>query len=314
MHETTVDAEVARLARVHHGLFNIAQLDRLQIPQSARDRRVLTGRWEVVHDQVYRIGGAPPTWKAEVLAACWAGGLRAVASHRSAAALWDLPGGRHDIAEITCPRWRRARHDGLVVHESLLLEPCDIAEIERIPCTTVARTIFDQAGRVAPGTIDLDIDAALRRELVTVEALVDVRDRLATKGRRGAVRFRAVLAGRFGSDGGLPESAPERLLARALVRQGLPEPVAQYVVRDHRDRFVARVDLAYPDQRIVIEYDSYQHHVGKAALVRDSARRNAIVALGFTPVTATADDLRDKGARVARVVRSLLDNNRGCVA
>lgn len=229
-----------------------------------------------------------------------------MASHRSAAALWDLPSQCRDVAEITCPRWRRARHDGLVVHESLLLTECDITEVEHVPCTTVARTIFDQAARATPSAIDLDIDSALRRDLVTLDELIDVRDRLATKGRRGAVRFRAVLAARVGTPGAVPESAPERLLARALVRHGLPEPVAQHVVCDRAGRFVARVDLAYPDHRIVIEYDSYRHHVGKSALVRDSVRRNALVALGYRPVTATAEDLRDKGARLAGVLRELL--------
>jgi hypothetical protein len=37
--------------------------------------------------------------------------------------------------------------------------------------------------------------------------------------------------------------------------------------------------------------------VGKLALVRDSARRNAVLALGWTVLTATPRDLRD-GARV----------------
>ena len=44
--------------------------------------------------------GAPRSWKGDLLAACWAGGDRAVASHRSAAALWDLPGSATRSLEI----------------------------------------------------------------------------------------------------------------------------------------------------------------------------------------------------------------------
>jgi hypothetical protein len=47
----------------------------------------------------------------------------------------------------------------------------------------------------------------------------------------------------------------ETLLARALRQNGLPAPVPQFEIFD-QGRFVARVDFAYPDERIVIEYDS----------------------------------------------------------
>jgi very-short-patch-repair endonuclease len=99
------------------------------------------------------------------------------------------------------------------------------------------------------------------------------------------------------------ESPPERELAHHLVRQGLPDPVLQHVVRDAQGAFVARVDLAYPQFLIAIEYESFQEHVGKAALVRDRERRNALTALGFTVLTATAADLRDRAERLANVLR-----------
>ena len=100
---------------------------------------------------------------------------------------------------------------------------------------------------------------------------------------------------------------PERLLAHALVGQGLPEPIIQYVVRDADGRLVARCDLAYPQWRIVIEYDSVQEHTGRDALLRDSARRNAITALGFTPVVATIEDLKNDARMLASVIRRIRD-------
>jgi hypothetical protein len=39
--------------------------------------------------------------------------------------------------------------------------------------------------------------------------------------------------------------------------------------------------------------------------VRDSARRNASLALGYTPLTATADDIRNGGGRLAAAVREI---------
>ena len=54
-----------------------------------------------------------------------------------------------------------------------------------------------------------------------------------------------------------------------------------------------------------MEYDSYQHHVGKDALVRDSHRRNAITAIGWIVLVATAEDVRyGNGAQFARHVKN----------
>lgn len=266
----------------------------------------MTGRWAELHDRVYRVCGSPPNWRGELLAACWAGGSRAVASHRSAAALWQLPAGRRDITEITCPRWRRARHVGVLVHESTAIEAIDLTEVHRIPCTSAARTLFDLARALGPVALDINIDAALRQGLTSVPDLTELLGRLGGRGRRGSQRFRTALADRSPADR-LPESPPERLLARFLVAQGLPAPVTQFEIRDGQGRLVARSDLAYPQWAIVIEYDSFQEHVGKGPLVRDAARRNKITRAGFLPLTATHADIADRAAELARTIRQLRD-------
>jgi hypothetical protein len=297
-----LDEAIATIAAQHHGLFGRQHLHLLGVSEETRRHRLATGRWELVHDSAYRVAGAPTTWRATLLAACWAGGTRGVASHRSAAALYDLPSGRRDLAEITCPRSQRARHGGLVVHESRLLTTADITIVDAIPCTTIERTLFAIAGLGKPRTLELALDAALRRELTSHVALNEAADRVAKRGRLGSARFRAAIAARTPGEV-LPESAPERLLATALTRHGLPAPDLQHVIRDASGAFVARIDLAYPQWKILVEYDSYQEHIGKLALVRDSARRNALAALGFTTLTATAADLRDDASGLARAIR-----------
>ena len=123
-------------------------------------------------------------------------------------------------------------------------------------------------------------------------------DRLARRGRAGTLKFREALE-RHTADDALTESEASTLLLRLLADHGLPAPVPQYEIRDRDGRLVARADFAYPDLKIAIEYDSYRHHLGKEALVRDSGRRNAVVALGWLPITATANDLRSGGHRLA---------------
>ena len=237
-----------------------------------------------------------------MLAACWAAGSEAAAAHRSAAALCDLPSGRTDVIEILCARWKRAKQGGLVVHESLLIDEEDLDEADGIPCTSVARTLFDLARKLSPDMLDANIDNALRRGIVSLDELRRTSTRLATKGRPGGRRFRAAVEARTGV-AALPESVPERLLAAMLVRQGLPAPTHQFVVRDDVGGFVARVDLAYPEWMIVIEYDSVEHHTGTAAHIRDAVRRDAIGDCDYAVLTANKADLDDRGHRIATLIR-----------
>jgi very-short-patch-repair endonuclease len=299
--ETSIDVVVSRIAEEHHGVFGAHHLRDLGVSRHERNYRLGSGRWVAVHEGAYRLAGTPMTWHGRVLAACWAGGLRAVASHRTAAELWGLPGRTTNFVELTCPRFRRARHEGLVVHESLVID-ADATAIARIPVTSVPRTLFDLAAVVGPVTLDLAVENALRRGFTDIAELQALLDRLARRGRPGITRFRQVLATRVPGQT-LSESEAERLLLVALIRQGLPKPVVQYEIRDVDGRLVARVDFAFPDLKIAIEYDSYEHHTGRQALVRDGARRNAIVALGWLPLTATANDIANGGRRLAVDVR-----------
>jgi hypothetical protein len=221
-----------------------------------------------------------------------------VASHRSAAELRSLPGRSTAFLEILCPRWRRARHDGLVVHESLEFEDEDRDQVDGIPTTTVERTLFDLASVVDPTVLDLAVENALRRGITSKLELQRTLTRLGKRGRRGSARFRKAIELHL-ADRALTESEAELRLLRLIERLGFPSPLPQYEIRDDDGRLVARVDFAYPELKIAIEYDSYAHHLGKEAHDRDGARRNAVVGLGWLPITATAADVRRGGRRLA---------------
>jgi very-short-patch-repair endonuclease len=287
------DEALAQFAAEHYGVFTSTHAVVLGFNAPQIARRKSAGHWLHRHLGSYHFAGAPPSWKGDLLAACWAGGFRAVASHRSAAALWDLAGGRRSIQEITCPRWRRARHDGLVVHESKAFDPADAMVIEGIPVSTPERTLLDLGAVCHKSVVEMALDAAEKRELVTRESVRATVARLGRSGRNGAGTLRQLLDAR--SPTRRPtESEMETLLVQVLRQKGLPEPVTQHEIRCG-GKFVARVDAAYPKWRIAIEYDSYKHHTGRKAIDRDSARRNKLLAAGWLPLTATADDLRPGG-------------------
>jgi predicted transcriptional regulator of viral defense system len=301
--DAATELAIALVAEEHHGVFAFHHLDELEVSKEERRHRIESQRWESPYELVYRIAGAPRSWKGDVLAACWAGGLRAFASHRSAAALWDLPGKREVVAEITCPRWRRAQHPGLTVHETRALSLRDVTEVDGIPVTTVERTIFDLASVRSRFTVDSAIDTALRRELTTLDELCAVVRRVGKRGRKGTKVLRGLLAERDSAY--VPtESEREQMLLRVLRDHGLPDPERQFSIFDESGQFLARPDLVYRDVKIAMEYDSYQHHVGKDALVRDSRRRNATTAIGWITLVATAEDVRyGQGNQFASDVR-----------
>jgi hypothetical protein len=205
------------------------------------------------------------------------------------------------MQEITCPRWRRARHDGLVVHETKAFDPVDAMVIDGIPVTTPQRTLLDLGAVSHESIVEMALDGAERRELVTRQSLRLMLRRLGRSGRSGVGTLRRLLDAR--SPGRKPtESEMETMLVQVLRRHGFPEPFTQYEIRC-AGRFVARVDAAYPEWRIAIEYDSYEYHAGRKAHDRDNARRNKIAAAGWLPVTATAEDLRAGGPELCAAIR-----------
>jgi len=296
-----VDLALAGIASRHYSVFTIWHARMVGMSERQIELRENCGRWIRLHPGVFLIPGARRTWKGDLLAACWAGGFRAAASHRSAAALHGLAGGRRSMPEITCPRWRRARHD-LVVHESKAIEIADLTVVDGIPVTTPERTLLDLGAVCSESVVHMALDAAESRELVKLDSVRETLRRLGRPGRNGAGVLRRLLAAK--SPGQRPsESEMETLLVRALRRWGFPEPVTQYEIR-HDGRFVARVDAALPGWHVAIEYESVVHHAGRRALERDSARRNRILAAGFVPVTATAGDLRGDGRELREAIRA----------
>ena len=284
------DARLAATAENQHGIFALRQAAAAGLSAAQIQTRREAGLWTPVFHSAYRIAGAPDTWKGRLLAACWAGGFRAVASHRSAAAIWGLPGSRRQPVEITCPRWRRAQHDDLIVHESKALERVDLDIVDGIPVTAPELTLLQLAAVCHVSVVEMAVDVAENGKLVNRRSLEAMLRRLGKQGRNGAGVLRALLASRDPTR--KPAESPmETRVIQALRKRGLPEPVPQFDIC-WGGEFVARVDLAYPRWKIAIEYDSDEHHGGALAHRRDATRRSRIATAGWLPLTATLDDVR----------------------
>lgn len=87
---------------------------------------------------------------------------------------------------------------------------------------------------------------------------------------------------------------------------GLPEPRPAHVVRASDGSFVARLDLAYPNQRVGIEYEGEHHLRDRRQWQRDLRRYELLADLGWRVVRITSLDVfTDPGPFLARVGRLL---------
>lgn len=130
----------------------------------------------------------------------------------------------------------------------------------------------------------------------------DLRAEVETMGdvRRGILR-RALVDVRVG-----PRSARETRLRLALVRAGLPEPEISWVLRDHSGRFVAELDLAYPNWKVAPEYDGRVHAEDAQQFAKDADRWDRIRAEGWDHVRILNHHLAGHGVAAVSKVREAL--------
>ncbi len=87
----------------------------------------------------------------------------------------------------------------------------------------------------------------------------------------------------------------------ALFDAGFPVPAQQVPVRDMSGRERYRLDFAWEEPRIAIEYDGHAAHADRAAY--DLARDEDLRRRGWTVIRATADDIKDP-SRLHAAVRA----------
>lgn len=90
-----------------------------------------------------------------------------------------------------------------------------------------------------------------------------------------------------------------------LLTAGLPEPELQFVVRTTDGRRVGRVDCAWPEYMVVLEYEGLQHLTDTSQWDSDIRRYESLERLGWTVVRVTSAGLRQPAVLVRRVEEAL---------
>jgi hypothetical protein len=226
---------------------------------------------------------------------------RAVLSHASAARLWNLeiPLQRADerVHLTVLPGSAVRNRNDRCIHRTPYVE-ADVTGRHGFPVTTPQRTWRDLAAVLQPPAL-LAVTDQLVAQWCTPDDLMRQLSR--RPGGRGSARCRAVLP----VANPLAGSPMESVLRWLIHEAGLPAPVLQHVVRDAGDRFIGQVDLAWPDRRVLVEFDGNVHRE-RDVFVNDLRRQNRLVAGGWTVLRFTSADILGRPAEVIAEIRAAL--------
>lgn len=221
---------------------------------------------------------------------------KAVVTGRSAAVLWDveLAGPEDDVEVTLAPETPMVRIAGLRTRRAAL----DAAHVwyrRGLPTTspeaTSARLAADLAEDAAVAAVD---------QLIQTRAVDLVGIRRYAEGLRGPGAARARRVASLAD--GLAGSPQETRLRLLFGRSHLPTPVAQFTIRDANG--VLRVDFAWPEHKVAVEYDGLWH-AENGQFAKDRHRLNRLRAAGWQVVFVTAAMLYEPDRLIAMIAAAL---------
>ena len=187
-----------------------------------------------------------------------------------------------DFHVLSPPGSRLRSADGLVVHRR---NGAPLVIVGERRATSAAWTAVEVARSLRRPRALATLDAALRSGNCSRPELW--RAVVEQAGRRGIVAVRDLIP----LADGLAESPMESEARLAMLDAGLPIPTLQFEIIDG-DGQLRRLDFAWPDQRVAVEYDGVDWHSGADAMRRDRKRAAALLDVGWVVVAIVFEDVR----------------------
>jgi hypothetical protein len=290
--QTPQDVQIAEAAARQYGNVTVAQLRDAGLSRRMITWRVRQGRLFPVHRGVYAVGHPPRLPLERAVAATLACGPGAALSHRGALALWGFSKQWPDTHDVVVTNDRRP--NGITTHRYTNLLRRDLTVQLGVRTTSPARTLLD----CAPLLTDDHrvIPDALHTPYLSQRQLADVRARFPNHpGAR--------LIDRYLDHSSLTRSPFEDDFVAFCERYGLPRPLTNVLVAGHI------VDALFPEQKLIVELDSWEFHRDRAAFETDRERDADTTAAGYRTVRITWERLHERpeieAARLSRMLRQL---------
>ena len=259
-------------------------IGRRQIQRALDDGRLHTVFWGVY--ALVPVAALPPlSLEQAAILAC---GDHAMLSHGSAAKLHGLSLSFDCQIDVTVLGGsERGRHrTGVTIHRVSRLHRHDHHRLHRLPVTGLPRTLIDIAPGLHDRALETAVDETLRRTSLTkLRAALDRHP-----GRAGTPRLRALLATDRPST--VTRSKAEETLLALIRRSGLPVPESDVAIA----RYIP--DLLWREQEVIVEFDSWEYHSGRAHFTHDRTRHNHLTAAGYTVLHVTWRQLIERPEQV----------------
>jgi len=272
----SVEARLGQIAARQDDVVTRAQLAEVGLGRGVIEARIAAGWLQRRHRGVYFVGFAPPGARACIRAAVLACGDGSVASHRSAAALWNLLPHSEEI-DVLVPGRNPGTKPGIRIHRVANLDPTELRTREGLLLTSPARTVCDLAATEARNEVERALEEAIVARLTTERQVREVLKRHGS--RPGSALMREILRSQEGT--GFTRSAAERALLKLILAARLPPPEKNVRVGGHL------VDFLWRAERVVVEVDGYRFHGHRAAFERDRTRDQALRAAGYAVIRVT---------------------------
>jgi hypothetical protein len=204
-----------------------------------------------------------------------------------------------DLHVLTPPRHLLRDSDGLKVHRR---NGAPLVVVDARRATAPAWTAVEVARSLRRPRALATLDAALRSQTCDRQGLHMAA--VEQFGRRGIVHVRELIP--FADP--LAESPMESEARLMMFDGGLPAPALQHEVIDAEGR-LWRVDFAWPDQKVAVEYDGFDWHSDPVAFRRDRLKRDALRAARWEVISLVSDDVRRHPDETVRTIRTELDRS-----
>lgn len=284
------------IASRQNGVVSHEQLVWAGINADMITRLIRRGFLHRLHRGVYAVGHVALPQFGREQAALLACGEDSVLSGRSALYLWGIRDAGPPDVEVTVAGRHCRKRRGIRLHLVHALDPREVRRRHGLQVTSPAWALIELA---AVADLDELGDAVAQARVKRLLRAGELEAAASRGGRRaGAAAMRAFL--RAETEPAITRSRVERDFRRLFRAARLPQPKVNARVAGYE------VDFLWPEQRVVLEVDSYTFHGHRRAFERDRGKTMALEDAGYHVIRVTPRQLLEEPYWViAHVARAL---------